>query len=88
MNQWLALAQVVEACYNHKARQAIKFLAPQFIVKATRRFKPDKRSYHEEIIITIGKPNYRERKFIRQCLRAKEPFPIKKIKLKWYKPNE
>lgn len=86
MNQYQAISRVVQACYERKVRQATIFLAPQFVVKATRRFRPDKRSFHEEILLTLGKPNSKERQFIRLCLRVKEPFPVKKMQLKWYKP--
>jgi hypothetical protein len=34
-----------------------------------------------EIVVTIGKPNYAERKFIELAKKAGEPFPIKKIQL-------
>ena len=42
-----------------------------------------------EIILTIGKPNYLEREFIKKCVKAKEPFPVKKIQFQnWPKTRK
>lgn len=38
-----------------------------------------------EIIFKVGKPNFKERMFIKQCKKVNEPFPIKKIQIKWLK---
>jgi hypothetical protein len=32
-------------------------------------------------IIPFGRPNYRERVFIRDCIHAGEKFPVKKVQL-------
>lgn len=38
---------------------------------------------NKEIILTIGKPNHSERKFIKDCKKAGEPFPVKGVILKF-----
>jgi len=84
-----AVAAVVEMCMgvpniHEPARQAVKYLSPKLIVKATRRRKPDRREQSQTILLTYGKPNYAEREFIELCQKAGEPFPVKKIQVKWY----
>lgn len=37
-----------------------------------------------DLRVTIGRPNYPERKFIKMCKRAGEPFPVKKIQFKFF----
>jgi hypothetical protein len=62
-----------------------KYISPDFTIKATRRLynkKIDGRCKRIEILLTLGPPNYVERKFIKSLIKAKEPFPVKKIILK------
>jgi hypothetical protein len=60
----------------------------KFTVKATRRFKsykyPKTTDRHEDIILTIGRPGYLTRAFIKACIKAGEPFPIKKMRVKGF----
>lgn len=82
-----AILDVVEAVGNSKAtgvKSAVKYIGEKEVVKATRRFKPDELNEREEIVLTIGKPNYAERKFVKLCKKAGEPFPVKKVQLKFY----
>jgi len=79
------IARVVEATLGLGARRATVFLGPKQVVRATRRHKPDGRANYVELVLTVGVPNYREREFVRACQKAGEPFPVKKIQLKWYK---
>lgn len=65
-------------------RKAIGYISPHFTVKATRQKKSDRRDRQETFVVTIGKPNYAERAFIKTCIKAKEPFPVKKIQLKYW----
>ncbi len=79
---------LAEAILEGGAIQAVKYYSPKLRVKATRRLfngKIDKRSKEVEILLTVGPPNFYERRFIRQAEKAKEPFPIKKLQLKWLK---
>jgi hypothetical protein len=39
-------------------------------------------------VFTIGKPNYEEREFIKKCKKAGEPFPVKKIQVKFYNKSK
>lgn len=44
---------------------------------------PPKNDNPIEIILTIGRPNFRQRMFIKSCIKAKEEFPVKKIQLQF-----
>lgn len=70
------------------ARTATKYLAPYLVVRATRilythRKRQIRKGDKVEIVLNICKPNYHERTFIKACLKAKEPFPIKKVVVKY-----
>jgi hypothetical protein len=88
MPQYPLLSQdynkIIKALIINEAVKATKYVNPKFVIKAKRKVfngKIDKRG-NIEIILTIGKPNFNERLFIKQAIRAGEPFPVKKIQLK------
>lgn len=65
------------------ARVGTSILSPTRVVRAARR--RDKRGKFAagniKVVLTIGRPNYRTRRFIRQAQRAGEPFPIRRVQL-------
>lgn len=61
---------------------ATKYIDPKQVARATYIFKPDGRCRRVELRVTYGAPNYRERQFIKDCKRAGEPFPVRKVQLK------
>jgi len=80
-----APAKAVEALLsNIGLRQAVVYVAPNFVVKATRQNKATLRTRGETFLLTVGKPAYLERRFIKACIKAGEPFPVKKVQLKFY----
>lgn len=82
--------QLAEVILEGGAKTATKYLGPKEVIKATRRGKRDKRDRTVEILFTIGKPNYAERNFIRRAMAAGEPFPVKKIQLRFkdFRPDD
>lgn len=60
-------------------RKATKFVGPHLVIKATRQRRTRKNAAHQTFLLTVGAPNYAERKFIKQLIKVKEPFPVKKI---------
>ncbi len=77
--------QVIEAVVNDSnVKRAVKYISPKMIARATRTGKKAVRSGNIEITLTIGKPNYLEREFIKLCNKAKEPYPIKIVQLKMF----
>lgn len=77
------LNKLVEAILDDGAKKAIKFFNEKYVIKATRQGEIDKRSSRITILLTLGKPNFEEREFIKKCKKAGEPFPVKKIQLKF-----
>lgn len=79
---------VVNWCAYGDAVKAVKYVTPKLVVRATRKLygKRINKSHNIEITLTIGRPNYIEREFIKLCQKAKEPFPVKNIQFKLYKP--
>ena len=68
------------------AVRATKYISPKFTVKAKRKeFKGRASSRLTELHVTFGAPNYEEREFIKRCRKAGEPFPVKKVQLKFAK---
>lgn len=62
------------------AKQMVAYLEQDLRIKATRLRKRD-----NDFRLNIGKPNYAERKFVKCCEKAGEPFPIQKIQIKWFR---
>jgi len=81
-NQSKFITEVIEAVLAGDAHRAKKYVSDKLIVRATRKLyggKPDKAKV--EIMLTIGKPNFKEREFIKMFKKVGEPFPVKKIQL-------
>lgn len=76
------LGEVVFEALDKTVKTATKYVSPNMTIKATRRQQSRKAI---EVVVTIGKPNYAERQFIKACKKAGEPFPVKKIQLKYKK---
>jgi len=66
-------------------RKATVYVSPKFVAKATRQRVPDGRANSETYLVTVGAPAYMERRFIKKCIKAGEPFPVKKVQLKLYR---
>jgi len=64
----------------HKATQ---YISSTWIVKLTRVGK-SRKVRTEDYRLTIGAPNYAERQYIKKLQKAGEPFPVKKIHVKYY----
>jgi len=77
-------AKVLDVMANLNIRKATYFLSPDLTVKASRHNKVNRRSRIDSIVLTYGKPNYKEREFIKLCKKAGEKFPVKKIQLKFW----
>lgn len=77
-----AFTTVIEMLLRHNLKKATKFVSDKLTVKATSQRKPDGREASRVIIITFGRPNYAERKYIKILKRAGEPFPVKRVQMK------
>ena len=82
--------EVVEALINNpNVIRAVKYVSPVWIVRATRKRFGGKilKRGNVEIILTIGRPNYIEREFVKLCHKAGEKFPMRGVHLKLYNPK-
>lgn len=75
-------AVVCAALIGSDCRMATKYLDAKTVVRATWRHKPSKRNTREEMVVTYGEPNYLEKRFVKACKQAGEPFPVKKVQLR------
>ena len=84
MTYWYGL--VLNAVLKDGVWKATKYVSPTLVIKATRRRYQGKLSRccdgTETVLVTVGKPNYLEREFIKVYRKAGEPFPVKRIQLK------
>lgn len=67
--------------------KATKYISDSLTLKATRKRYKGKCFNNKviDLVFTLGKPNYEERKFIKLLLKAGDPFPVKKVQLKFIK---
>jgi hypothetical protein len=79
-----AYDDVIELVLTGAVRKATKYISPTRVVTATARHRPDKRRNTVELVLTVGKPNCAGKKFIKSAIKAGEPFPIRKIQLRFW----
>lgn len=78
------IPEVIEMLLENKAHKATKYLSDRKIIRATRKAYQGKFTGKElEIILTIGKPNYREREQIKS-MKKKDVFKLLK-RSTWFK---
>lgn len=77
----LCLRQMVR---DTDLRRATIFVGPDTTVKVSRQRRHDRRFKAETFLVTIGPPNFVERRFIKACQAAEEPFPVKKVQIKYW----
>ena len=66
------------------AWKVTKYYSDKEIARATRKLYRKKIQREPiEILFTFGRPNFDEREFIKKCKKASEPFPVKKIQIKY-----
>jgi hypothetical protein len=75
---------VLALIYTSTIRSATIYVSPTLSVKATRKFRSRKNEASAEMVLTIGRPNYEGRAFVKKCKAAKEPFPIKRIQFRFW----
>jgi hypothetical protein len=76
------IGQVVFAVLDGTVKTATMYCGEKMTIKATRRGIPSKKDTRTEVLVTIGKPNYKEREFIKKAKKEGTTFPIKKLQLK------
>jgi hypothetical protein len=87
MNVLRAIQQCSSLVLGKSVYRATKFLSPDRVVKVTRPHKFDRRARGETVVVTVGRPNFAERIFVKRCLKAGEPFPVRKIQVRVEHPK-
>ena len=80
------VGELIETLIDTSATKATKYIDYEYVMKATRKLfggKIRKMARTIDIVLTIGKPNFEERATIKKFLAVREPFPVKKIQLKF-----
>jgi len=81
-----AAREVLAQLLSSDASRATKYLSERETVVAQRVTyggRISKRDRRTTIVVTFGEPNYDARTFIKKCKQVGEPFPVKKIQLKF-----
>lgn len=78
-----AVSKTVELLLRTESHRATKYLTPNLVVRATR----IKNRHQVIILLTIGRPNYLGRVFVKNCQKAGETFPVKKVQLAAFKKS-
>ena len=79
------IGRVVETAMRQvDAQRVTLFIDEKTTLKATRTRRFDGRMRQETFVVTLGTPNYAERKFIKLLKAAGEPFPVKRLGYKWW----
>lgn len=79
------VSAVVRALLASGAFSATKYVSPTEVVRATRRRVRGKVPNRGtvDLVMVMGRPNYRERAFIRKAKKAGEAFPVRKVQLRF-----
>lgn len=76
------VSEVVDPVVSRDYRKATKYVDPSFVVKASVRHRPRKARGIIEVVLTMGRPNYAERRFIRAAKKAGTTFPVEAVQLR------
>ena len=76
-----ALQRTYTALVNSEAKTATAYLSPTVVLRITRQGTHRARDARQTYLVTVGKPNYAARVFLRQCRKAGEPLPVQKVQL-------
>lgn len=77
----LAIGDVV---MSTNVRRATAFISPKLTLKATAQRRQDRRDKSATVLVTIGTPNFVERRFIKVCQKAGMGFPLNQIQWKFW----
>ena len=78
------MKKVITELIDSGAAKATKFISEKEIIRAARPTYGGKFSRGNlTVILTVGRPNVRERELIKRMKKAGEGFPVKKIRLEF-----
>lgn len=77
---------IVSLLLENDAYIVTRYMSPTLVIRAVRIGGKHKLPRRIDVRVKISRPNYLERRFIKACLKAKEPFPVKKDQFVFPKP--
>lgn len=88
-----AIEKVTQLILGGGIKTATKYLTPTLIVRAViSTYKVygriPKKGDNIEIRLTVGRPNVKERDFVKTFKSAKEPFPVRNVMIKLLPPKK
>ncbi|MDZ4342137.1 MAG: hypothetical protein U1E51_06820 [Candidatus Binatia bacterium] len=78
------LIDLVAAMIDPKVRTATAVMSPTYTMRLSRVYRDRANARSRTFSLTLGGPNYEAREFIRRCQKAGEPFPVKKVQLRFW----
>lgn len=78
--------KVIAAVIDSGAWKGTLYVDGKTVVRATRKWIKRQRKQDSDrfdMVVSFGKPNYREREFLAKCKKAGEPLPVKKVQLQF-----
>ncbi len=75
----LAIGDVIT---GSNVRRATAYISPTLTMKATAQRRQDGRDKSVTCLVTVGRPNFVERRFIKVCQKAGMAFPLSQIQWK------
>lgn len=79
----MTLDKILRTLVDTGAWKATYFQSPKEIIRMTVIGKRFKSRGNNDLHVTVGRPNYAERQYVKVLKKAKEPFPVKKLWLKY-----
>lgn len=67
-----------------ECRRATAYISPTLTMKATAQRRQDGRDKSATVLVTVGRPNFVERRFIKVCKKAGMAFPLQQIQWKFW----
>lgn len=69
---------------GENVRRATAYMSPALTIKATAQRRQDGRDKSATCLVTVGRPNFVERRFIGVCKKAGMAFPLIQIQWKFW----
>ena len=79
------IAKMINLLLGSDAIRTTKYFSDKLVFRVKRKLyrKRISKQGDVELIVKIGKPNYKERQYIKACRKAKMFFPLQKLQIKY-----
>ena len=80
---WCRIGDIIGDLLFSNAYRGTKYMNETEVINVRRYRSTNNRKQPTEFIVTIGKPNDRERKFIQRCKKERQRFPVPIVQLQF-----